>query len=227
MFKKFEDEYLRITAAFLLIGIGVLGRVFLVNILPDSPSFIFTFNGVTQPLFMIDLFFIVAVVAILSGLILGGIYTFIVPLSVMAITDIILGNNYIFLFTWSGFALMALIGYLLKTKNSFKIKKTPSIIGFSLIGVLFFDIWTNFGCWLGWYPHNIEGLSLCFTVALPFMFWHLLSTAVLLTVIILPLTYLNEKELINFNYSINPFEKHVTTLFISVLIFLAIFSVTF
>lgn len=225
MYNIIKNEISRLSIAFILIISGVLGRLYLVNFLPNAPSFMFTLNGVTQPIFMMDLFFIVAVIAILTGLLLGGIYSIFVPISVLAITDVILGNSYIFLFTWSGFIILALVGYILKNKNRLTFKSTPSTLGFSLLGVLFYDLWTNFGCWLGWYPHNLNGLILCYTVSIPFMLWHLLSTAIVLTMILIPLTLLKEKEMIKFDFIINPLEKHLTTILMSFLIVLTIFSV--
>ena len=94
----------RIMLAVFLITIGSIIRILLHNNLPGSPSIYITLNGITQPMFMLDLFFIVAIISLVSGIILGGYYTFIVPISVMIITDFVIGNNWIAIFTWSGFA---------------------------------------------------------------------------------------------------------------------------
>ncbi len=158
---------------------------------------------------MMDLFFLIAIISILSGLLLKSYYVFIVPLSIMFITDVIIGNNYIFLFTWSGFAMIGLIGYILKIKNKFTIQKTPLIFGASIGSVLLYDLWTNFGCWLGWYPHTFNGLAVCYTVAIPFMLWHLLSTTLTLTIILLPLIYLKEHKLFQTNvFASKPLRKN-------------------
>lgn len=187
MIKKIVDEKNRIISAVMLIIIGVICRILL--------------KGV-----MMDVFFVIAVVSIISGLLLGGYYIFIVPISIMMITDLIIGNNMIFLFTWSGFAILATIGYLIKSKNSLTIKKAPIIIGSGIAGIIIYDIWTNFGCWLGWYPHTLEGLATCYTAAIPFMLWHLLTTTIALTAVIIPLTLLNKESDIN----IKPLKKHTT-----------------
>ena len=164
----FENKN-RITLAILLISIGSIIRIVLNNNLPSPPSIYITINGLTQPMFMFDLFFIVAIISIVSGLLLGGYYTFIVPISTMIISDIVIGNNWIILFTWSGFAIIGVIGYILKTKNKMKIKHIPSVLGVGIGGILLYDIWTNFGTWLGgWgYAYTWEGLALCYTKALP------------------------------------------------------------
>ena len=178
----------------------------------------------TQPMFMMDLFFIVAIIALLSGLLLGSYYAFIVPISVILITDIILGNDYIFLFTWSGFAMIGLVGYILKAKNKFTIKKTPTIFGAGIGSVLLYDLWTNFGCWLGWYPHTVAGLSTCYTVALPFMLWHVLSTTIAIGLVVIPIAYLKEHKTLELDYTIKPIEKPISAALLAVIM---LFSVAF
>ncbi len=217
-----ENNLPKIFVAFLLILIGVLGRITLTELLPASPSIYLNLNGITQPLFMMDLFFLIAVISILSGLILGGVYTFLVPISAMAISDVILGNNWILLFTWSGFAIIGLLFFALKSKNKFTVKKTPLLFGTSIGSVLLYDLWTNFGSYLGWYPHTMNGLTLCFTVALPFMLWHLLSTTIAFALIVMPILYLKEKEIINFKYAINPIEKPIALSLLTVIMILSV-----
>ncbi len=206
MFKKLAYEKSRIFAGALLITIGVLIRLLL--------------NGI----FFLDLFFVIAIISLLSGLLLGGYYTFIVPISIMIITDLILGNTLILLFTWSGFATIGIIGYLLKTKNSLTIKRIPTIMGAGIGSVLLYDLWTNFGCWLGWYPHTTGGLLACYTNAVPFTLWHLLSTTVAFTLVILPIVYLKENKIIKTDFTINPFEKRVTLIAPAVLMILAVIT---
>lgn len=224
MLEKNTTEKNRILIAISLIIIGVIGRLSINGLLPNTPSIYITINGITQPMFMMDLFFVVAVVAIISGLLLGGYYTFIVPISVMVVSDLILGNTWILLFTWSGFAIIGLIGYILKKKHSLSLKKVPTVIGAGIGGVLIYDLWTNFGCWLGWYPHTLSGLTICYTVAIPFMLWHLLSATVALTIVILPIVYLKEHEIIKTDFLIRPFEKRITVIAPALLMILAVIA---
>ncbi|RLF33956.1 MAG: hypothetical protein DRN16_00825 [Thermoplasmata archaeon] len=215
----------RMMLGVLLIAIGVILRLLLHKNLPSSPSIYITINGITQNMFMLDLFFVVAIISILSGLLLGGYYTFIVPISVMIITDVIIGNNWILLFTWSGFALLGIIGYLLKTSNSLTVEKIPRVLGAGVGGILLYDIWTNFGTWLGgWYTHTFEGLVLCYTYALPFMFWHLLSTTITLTLVIVPIIYLKEHKITLPEYTVKPFEKHTSIAALALLLILSVLS---
>jgi len=224
MIKKFHEEKKRILVAISIIFIGAVGRISFNQILPNTPSIYITINGITQPMFMMDLFFLVAVISLVSGLFLGGYYTFIVPISVMIITDLILGNTWILLFVWSGFAVIGLIGYLLKKKHSISLKRVPTIIVVGIGSVLIYDLWTNFGCWLGWYPHTFNGLSTCYTVGIPFMLWHLLSTTIALTVVIFPIAYLKEHKIIKTDFVIRPSEKRIALITPAVLMILALIS---
>ncbi len=171
----------KISIAFLLIALGVIARIWLYKFLPPAPNFHIMLAGVDQPIFMpADVFFIVATISLIAGRYLGGYFAFIVPFSVMAITDVFLGNNFIFLFTWSGFALLGFFGYMMQ-KHSFS-----KFVMLSIPSIIIYDLWTNFGCWLGWYSHNLQGLMLCYTLAIPFMLWHLISTTALLPIMAIP-----------------------------------------
>lgn len=217
-----ENNLPKILIASLLITIGVMGRLTLFELLPKSPSIYLNLNGITLPLFMMDLFFIIAIIAILSGLLLNSYYAFFIPLSVMAITDIMIGNNFIFIFTWSGFAMIGVIFYLIKSKNKFTIKNTPFLFGASIGTILLYDLWTNFGSFLGGYPKTLTGLTLCYTVAIPFTLWHILSTTVAFGLIVLPILYIKEKELIKINHSVKPIEKPITLGLLAVTMILSV-----
>lgn len=210
--KNLLENKNRIMLGILLIAIGSIIRILLHNNLPGSPSIYITINGLTQPMFMFDLFFVVAIISLISGLLLGGYYTFIVPISTMIISDLAIGNNWILLFTWSGFAIIGVIGYILKTKNKLTIKNIPGVLGVGIGGILLYDLWTNFGTWLGgWgYTYTWEGLTLCYTRALPFMFWHLLSTTITMILVIVPIIYLKEHKVNVPDFNINQTEKRIT-----------------
>jgi len=223
MFEIIKNHIGKICIASFLIFIGVIGRLVLIDLLPSSPSLYITLNGITQPVLMMDMFFLIATISIISGMLLKSYYIFIIPISIMFITDLIIGNSYILLFTWSGFAMIGLISYVLKIKNKFTMQKIPLIFGASISSVLLYDLWTNFGCWLGWYPPTLSGLTVCFTLAIPFMLWHLLSTTAAITFIVIPLIYLKEQRLINIDHVVNPLEKHISIAMITVIMFLSIF----
>ena len=80
------------------------------------------------------------------------------PLIAMAISDIYLGFYSISIWVYSSFLIISLLGHYLKKIN------TKGI----LISSLIFFLVTNFGVWLSGYPLTIEGLLLCYTMAIPF-----------------------------------------------------------
>lgn len=111
---------------------------------------------------------------------------FFLVLAVMAVTDLLLGNSLIFLFTWSGFLLPALIlPRLLRRRSSLTLRAT----GLGLASNIFFFAWTNFGVWLldSWqmYPDNLGGLMQSYIAGLPFLKHQLAST-----LLFVPLTFL-------------------------------------
>ncbi len=169
--------------AIALIVMGVVGRIWLRWLMPSAPHFYISLNGASYPIFMMDMFFWVAAISMIAGRYLGKLYSFIVPFSIMAISDIYFGNTWIFIFTWTGFMMMGIVAY--KRKNA----TYSSYIGYGLASVILYDIWTNFGSWLGWYPHNLDGLILCYTLAIPFMLWHILSSAIAIPLLSIPFEY--------------------------------------
>ena len=87
-----------------------------------------------------------------------------------AVTDIFIGFHTTTLFTWGS---VLFIGYL--SKFFFK-SISIRIIG-ALSGALLFFIITNFGVWFtGGYEKNLDGLVMCYTLAIPFFTYTLLST---------------------------------------------------
>ena len=224
--KNISENKNRIKIGILLIVIGSIVRIMLHNNLPSPPSIYITINGLTQPMFMFDLFFVVAIISIISGIILGGYYTFIIPISTMIISDIVIGNNWIILFTWSGFVILGLIGYFLKSKNKVSVKHIPGVLGLGIGGILLYDLWTNFGTWLGgWgYTYTWEGLTLCYTKALPFMLWHLLSTTIAMIIVLVPIIYLKEHKVTIPDFNITQIEKRITIAAPVLLMVLAVLS---
>ena len=138
---------------------------------------------------------------------------------------VIIGNTFILLFTWSGFILIGLIGYMLKSRNCLQIRKIPTILGAGILGILLYDLWTNFGCWLGWYPKTISGLGLCYTMSIPFTLWHLLSTTIALTIVLIPILYLKEHKEINMTFTGKPLKKHTMIAIPATLMIIAIITI--
>jgi hypothetical protein len=112
-----------------------------------------------------DNFTPVAAIALFSGAYLKRKYAIIVPLVLMAITDLFIGMHNVFIFTWGGFVLAAFMGTLIRRNKS-----ALSIFGTSLAASFVFFVVSNFGVWLmGWYPQTLKGLLDCYVMALPFL----------------------------------------------------------
>ena len=87
-----------------------------------------------------------------------------------ALTDLIIGFHGITLFTWGSVILIGL-------GSKFLAKTILSRVLGSLLGAGLFFIITNFGVWtLGSYTYTFDGLLLCYTLAIPFFAYSLIST---------------------------------------------------
>jgi hypothetical protein len=93
------------------------------------------------------------------------------------LTDLIIGFHGITLFTWGSVILIGL-------GSRFFTKTILNRVFGSLLGASLFYIITNFGVWtLGFYTYTFEGLLLCYTLAIPFFAYSLISTFVFSVVI--------------------------------------------
>ncbi|NBO72786.1 hypothetical protein EBV26_20290 [bacterium] len=81
-----------------------------------------------------------------------------VPLVAMFLSDMVLGFGMISLWVYSAFIMITMLGWVLNEMN------IKSIFLSSLV----FFIVSNFGVWFMDYPHTIEGLTMCYTLAIPF-----------------------------------------------------------
>jgi hypothetical protein len=86
------------------------------------------------------------------------------------LTDFIIGFHKVVFFTWGS---VILIGLLSKFFISSIIKR----ISGALLGACLFYLITNFGVWsLGSYGYTLEGLVTCYSLAIPFFAYSLIST---------------------------------------------------
>ena len=86
------------------------------------------------------------------------------------LTDLIIGLHGVLIFTWGSVIIIGLMSVKLS-------KSLLSRIFGSLFGAVIFFIVTNFGVWsLGSYGYTLEVLIICYTFALPFFGYTLIST---------------------------------------------------
>lgn len=116
----------------------------------------------------------VTAASLLAAAYLGRKYAVLVPFAIMVITDTLIGNTNIFIFTWSAYLLIGYSGYLGNLRGKI-IKAT----GAGIFASFFFYLWTNFGVWAldswGMYPRTLAGLIQAYIMGLPFLKLNLLG----------------------------------------------------
>ena len=114
---------------------------------------------------------------VLSSLFLNPKSSFFLAFLTIAFSDRLIGNSRIFLFTWSGFLIPAIIvSPILKKLITDRKSSIINLLKISVSGLMinvFFFIWTNFGVWMldswGMYSKDVSGLITCYINALPFL----------------------------------------------------------
>ncbi|MBU4331829.1 hypothetical protein KKD19_04700 [Patescibacteria group bacterium] len=128
----------------------------------------------------------ITITALLAGSMLGWGYAIVVALSAMAITDVVIGNDSILLFTWSAFVIIGLLGVILRHKSKTGAKYILQMTGLGMGASVFFYLFTNFGVWLLWpqmYVHTWQGLVQCYVMGLPFLKYNMLGNLVIVPVV--------------------------------------------
>ena len=94
-----------------------------------------------------------------------------------AITDLFIGFHGVTLFTWGSVLFIGLL-------SKYFVKSILSRITGALIGACAFFIVTNFGVWsMGGYGYTANGLITCYTLAIPFFAYSLISTFIFSSII--------------------------------------------
>jgi len=101
------------------------------------------------------------------------------------LTDLLIGFHATTLFTWGSVLLIGLA-------SKFFLSNILTRISGALFGAAIFYLVTNFGVWcLGSYGYSVEGLIICYTLAIPFFVYSIISTLIFSGIIegILKLSY--------------------------------------
>ncbi|MBI4999279.1 hypothetical protein HZB97_00725 [Candidatus Gottesmanbacteria bacterium] len=119
----------------------------------------------------------VTAASLLAAAYLGRKYAVLVPFVIMVITDTLIGNTNIFIFTWSAFLIIGLAGLVLRRLKGIKLVGGATAMGAT--SALFFYLYTNFGVWLldswGMYSRDLSGLLNAYIMGLPFLKLNLLG----------------------------------------------------
>lgn len=109
----------------------------------------------------------IGAIALFGGLYLPKRWAIILPLAAMFMSDLFIGlySWPIMISVYSGFAIMGIIGLLVRQN-----KKLTTILGGTLIGCSIFFLITNLAVWQfgSIYEHSWSGLAHCYLLALPF-----------------------------------------------------------
>jgi hypothetical protein len=183
-------------------------------------------------------FEIIMVVTFLAIMLIRSPLALIVPLASMIGSDLLIGNpifvgdqmNRIVLFTYSGFALIALLTLLNKnrlwnTLSKGRLKSIGLMAGLGVGSVLLYDIWTNMGWWYLMYPHDASSLLLVYTAGLPFMLYHLISGLVTFCAIGLPVILYVAKK--NDQLHLQPIQLRIIHKIPAVLLVLGLIALSF
>lgn len=125
----------------------------------------------------------------LAATYLGASFAFFIPLVVMLVSDLIIGNTNIFIFTWSAFIFIGVVNYryLQKIHRPVREKLVFAQTIYGLGATLFFYLYTNFGVWWldAWqmYPNNLKGLLQSYLMGLPFLRLHLIGNIIYVPVV--------------------------------------------
>ena len=105
------------------------------------------------------------------------------------ITDMFIGLHHLTFFTWGSVVLIGLL-------SKFFASTLLSRIGGALFGAFLFFVLTNFGVWLsGMYGYSLLGFLNCYTLALPFFAYSIISTLVFSIIIEILLKAYQQKVL--------------------------------
>ena len=136
------------------LSVGIFIALAAARFIPHPPNF----TSLLALSFYIPLFF-------------GRKYIFSILLSFF-ITDLFIGFHSITFFTWGSVVLIGL-------SSKFFINTLATRIMGSLSGACLFYIITNFGVWSqGSYGYSLNGIINCYTLALPFFTYSLISTLI-------------------------------------------------
>lgn len=104
-----------------------------------------------------------------------------VPFAAAAVSDALLGNTSILLFTWTAWAVIGLGALLVRRTSGWL--RFGAALGLGAGGSVWFFLWTNFGVWLQargtFYAPGLDGLMASYVAGLPFFRTMLLGNLLL------------------------------------------------
>lgn len=104
-----------------------------------------------------------------------------VPFAAAAVSDALLGNTSILVFTWTAWAVIGLGALLARRTTGWR--RYAAALGVGVGGSVWFFLWTNLGVWLQargtFYTAGLDGLAASYVAGLPFFRTMLLGNLIL------------------------------------------------
>lgn len=132
-----------------------------------------TFGIMSRLVFHVPNFTPVLALALFGGVYLSYRRALLMPLFLMILSDLAIGLHDTIFFTWGSIVVISALGLYLRSR-----KNVRNVLLYSMASAIIFFVVTNFGAWVMMYPKTWAGLQECFTLALPFFRWTLLSTVI-------------------------------------------------
>lgn len=128
----------------------------------------------------------IGAIAITAGMMFRWHKAIWIPLSIMIVSDLVIGLYQGFIWTWLSVAILPLAGVILR-----RLPLIWRIPTGALSASLLFFIVSNFGVWVssGMYSHTLVGLIDCYVMALPFLRATMLSDLVFTSLLLTALEY--------------------------------------
>ncbi len=129
----------------------------------------------------------VLAISMIAGLVLGGLWAFIVPLAIMALSDWAINAMHygmtfswqqlvgISLFTWTGMIFVGYMGTRMKPTFLYRMKGVAVFTGVAVVLTILYDLWTIIGYKMIVPDMNIEVVLMA---QVPFTIIHILSTLI-------------------------------------------------
>lgn len=121
----------------------------------------------------------VMAIALFGGTYLPKRWAILLPLLIVAVSDLIIGWHSTVPWTWGALALTGLLGWWIRQRPG-----ASRVVAGAVGGSVLFFLISNFGVWVegGLYPRTLSGLQECFVAAIPFFRGTLLGDLIFATV---------------------------------------------
>lgn len=154
----------------------------------------------------------VTTATLLSARYLGRRWAMAVPLLIMVVSDLAIGNTNIFIFTWSGYIIIGILGYwdIRVLADKLRLERLPIkffwLTKTAVWTSVWFYLWTNFGVWLldswGMYDKTWTGLVDAYIMGIPFLKYNIIGNLVFV-----PLSFFTAEYVLGTSFSLSWFQK--------------------